>query len=178
VWVVMAMARLGSGDEAAELFHMLNPINHTRTMGDLAHYKAEPYVAAGDVYARAPHAGRAGWSWYTGSAGWMYRAGLESMLGLRRRGATFVIDPCIPSTWTGYEITWRLHKTRYDISVSNPERRCRGVASAELDGAPVSAAAIPLVDDGAVHVVRIVLGPKDREHAGYAAAHFQRGERL
>jgi cyclic beta-1,2-glucan synthetase len=168
VWVVMAMARLGSGDEAAELFHMLNPINHTRTMGDLAHYKAEPYVAAGDVYARAPHAGRAGWSWYTGSAGWMYRAGLESMLGLRRRGATFVIDPCIPSTWTGYEITWRLHKTRYDISVSNPERRCRGVASAELDGAPVSAAAIPLVDDGAVHVVRIVLGPKDREHAGYA----------
>ena len=84
VWVVMALARLGSGDEAAELFHMLNPINHTRTARDVALYKAEPYVVAGDVYARAPHAGRGGWSWYTGSAAWMYRAGLESMLGLRR----------------------------------------------------------------------------------------------
>ncbi len=88
VWVVMALARLGSGNEAAELFHMLNPINHTRTLTDVARYKAEPYVVASDVYARAPHIGRAGWSWYTGSAAWMYRAGLESMLGLRRRGAT------------------------------------------------------------------------------------------
>src|SRR5436309_2802634 len=99
-WVVIALARLGSGDEAAELFHMLNPVNHTRTAADVARYQTEPYVMAGDVYGRAPHAGRGGWSWYTGSAGWMYRAGLESILGLRRRGATFIVDPCVPASWT------------------------------------------------------------------------------
>ena len=88
----------------------------------------------------------------------MYRAGLESILGLRRRGTTFSIDPCIPSLWPEYQITWRTHDTRYEISVSNPERRCRGVATAELDGDPVEAAAIPIVDDGGVHHVRIVLG--------------------
>ncbi|HEY3739129.1 MAG TPA: hypothetical protein VGL53_04755, partial [Bryobacteraceae bacterium] len=159
VWVVMALATLGSGDEAAELFHMLNPINHTRTIGDVARYRAEPYVVAGDVYARAPHAGRGGWSWYTGSAAWMYRAGLESILGLRRRGATFSIDPCISSLWPQYQVTWRMHDTRYEISVSNPEHRCRGVAIAELDGEGVNAAAIPFIDDGGVHHVRVVLGP-------------------
>ena len=101
VWTVMAMARLGYGDEAVELFHMLNPVNHTRTAADVERYKAEPYVLAGDVFAHPAHAGRAGWTWYTGSAGWMYRAGLESILGLRRRGATFEIDPCIPAAWPG-----------------------------------------------------------------------------
>ena len=157
-WVVMALARLGSGDEVAELFHMLNPINHTRTPADVDRYKAEPYVMAGDVYARAPHAGRAGWSWYTGSAAWMYRAGLESMLGLRRRGATFSIDPCIPSSWPHYEITWHVLGTTYDIAVSNPDRLCRGVRTATLDGIAVPADAIPLVEDGRTHVVRIVMG--------------------
>jgi cyclic beta-1,2-glucan synthetase len=157
-WIIMALARLGSGDEATELFHMLNPVNHTRTPGDVARYKTEPYVIAGDVYARVPHAGRGGWSWYTGSAGWMYRAGLESILGLRRRGATFIVDPCIPSSWTGYQIVWRFLSTRYEITVSNPDRRCRGVCEAELDGAAADPMAIPLVDDGGVHQVRVVLG--------------------
>jgi cyclic beta-1,2-glucan synthetase len=158
VWIVMALARLGSGDEAAEFFHMLNPVNHGRTAADEARYKTEPYVMAGDVYARAPHAGRGGWSWYTGSAGWMYRAGTESILGLRRRGETFVVDPCIPSSWPEYQIAWRYLDSRYAITVSNPARRCRGVAKATLDGAPVDAAAIPLVNDGRTHDVQIVLG--------------------
>jgi cyclic beta-1,2-glucan synthetase len=158
VWIVMALARLGSGDEAAEFFHMLNPVNHGRTADDEARYKTEPYVMAGDVYARPPHAGRGGWSWYTGSAGWMYRAGIESILGLRRRGATFVVDPCIPSTWPEYEIAWRFLDSRYTITVSNPQRRCRGVAKATLDGAPVDATRIPLVNDGRTHEVQIVLG--------------------
>ena len=161
-WIVMALARLGSGDEAAELFHMLNPVNHTRTASDVARYQTEPYVMAGDVYGRAPHAGRGGWSWYTGSAGWMYRAGLESILGLRRRGATFIVDPCIPSSWTEYEIAWRFRTTRYEITVSNPDRRCRGVIEAAVDGAAVNPAAIPLVDDGGVHQVRVVLGSRER----------------
>jgi cyclic beta-1,2-glucan synthetase len=162
VWVVMALARLGSGDEAAELFHMLNPINHARSDADLRRYKTEPYALAGDVYARAPHAGRGGWSWYTGSAAWMYRAGLESLLGLRRRGATFSVTPCIPSSWPQYEVVWRFQGSRYLITVSNPHHRCRGVARAELDGVPVDATAIPLVDDGGEHQVSILMGqPND-----------------
>ena len=107
---------------------------------------------------RSPHAGRGGWSWYTGSAGWMYRAGLESILGLRRRGGTFIVDPCIPSAWPEYRIVWTFVGSRYEITVTNPRRRCRGVASATLDGVPVDAKAIPLVDDGRTHDVRIVLG--------------------
>ncbi len=158
LWVVMAMARLGSGDEAVELFHMLNPVNHARTAADVERYRAEPYVVAGDVYAHPAHAGRGGWTWYTGSAAWMHRAGLESILGLRRRGSTFEMDPCIPSSWPDYAIVWRFGRTRYEIAVSNPERRCRGIAEAELDGVPVDSGAIPLVDDGGTHQVRVVLG--------------------
>jgi cyclic beta-1,2-glucan synthetase len=162
LWVVMAMARLGSGDEAVELFHMLNPVNHTRTPADVERYKAEPYVVAGDVSAHPSHAGRGGWSWYTGSAGWMYRAGLESILGLRRRGLSFEIDPCIPASWPEYSIAWRFGKTHYEIVVSNPERRCRGVRSTEIDGAPVDPRSIPLADDGGTHRIRVVLGIKAR----------------
>jgi cyclic beta-1,2-glucan synthetase len=162
VWVIMALARLGSGDEAAEFFHMLNPVNHGRTAAEVTRYKTEPYVMAGDVYARPPHAGRGGWSWYSGSAGWMYRAGVESILGLRRRGGVFTIDPCIPSSWPEYGMTWRFQDSRYEITVSNPARRCRGVIEATLDGAPVDAQAIPLVNDGRSHDVRIVLGDRPR----------------
>jgi cyclic beta-1,2-glucan synthetase len=165
VWVVMALARLGSGDEATEFFHMLNPINHSRTPADMARYKTEPYVMAGDVYARAPHAGRGGWSWYTGSAGWMYRAGLESILGLRRRGDTFTVDPCIPSSWPEYTIAWKFLDSQYDITVSNPSRRCRGVAQASLDGAAIDAGAIPLINDGRTHAVQVVLGDQPRRPA-------------
>jgi len=166
VWFVMALARLGSGDEVVELFHMLNPINHTRTAAGVERYKAEPYVMAGDVYARPPHAGRGGWSWYTGSAAWMYRAGIESILGLRRRGATISIDPCIPSSWPEYEIAWRVRNTRYVISVSNPDRQCRGVVNASLDDAVVDPAAIPIVDDGREHRVHVVLGSVRARRAG------------
>jgi hypothetical protein len=157
-WVVMALARLGGGDEVAEIFHMLNPINHARTPAGVEHYKAEPYVLAGDVYAGAPHAGRAGWSWYTGSAAWMYRAGVESMLGLRRHGDSFTIDPCIPASWPGYEIAWRVGATKYLIAVENPHRQCRGVARVTLDDADVPGGAIPLAYDGETHRVRVVLG--------------------
>ena len=92
-WTIMALAKLGYGDEAVEVFHMINPINHTRDAAGAARYAAEPYVVAGDVYAHPEHMGRGGWSWYTGSAGWLYRAGLESILGLTRRGATLSIAP-------------------------------------------------------------------------------------
>ena len=102
--------------------------------------------------------GRGGWTWYTGSAGWLYRAGLESILGLRRRGATFEIDPCIPAAWPEFEIVWRFGRSTYEITVSNAQRRCRGVAAAELDGRRVDHRSIPLVDDGMTHVVRVAIG--------------------
>lgn len=158
VWVVMAIAKLGSGDEASELFHMINPINHSRTTAEMTRYRLEPYVLAGDVYARPPHAGRGGWSWYTGSAGWPYRAGLENILGLRRRGDTFMVDPCVPASWAEYSIEWRHGSPRYDIKVTDADRVWPGVARAELDGAAVNHLSMPLVDDGATHVVRIRLG--------------------
>jgi cyclic beta-1,2-glucan synthetase len=171
VWTVMAVARLGNGDEAVELFHLLNPINHTRSAADVERYKTEPYVMAGDVYAHPAHAGRGGWTWYTGSAGWMYRAGLESILGLKRHGLTFELDPCIPAAWPEYSITWRYGNTGYEILVANPDHRCRGIAQAELDGEAVDPAVIPLVDDGATHRVHVVLGEQVRStsHAGAAA---------
>jgi cyclic beta-1,2-glucan synthetase len=156
-WVVLAVARQGRGDEAVELFHMLNPINHTRTPAGVARYKVEPYAVAGDVYAHPAHPGRGGWSWYTGSAGWLYRVGLEGILGLRRRGHVFEVDPCIPTSWPECTIVWRFGKTRYEIVVANPERQCRGVGQAELDGTPVDPRAIPLLDDGRTHRVRVVL---------------------
>ncbi|MGE5715068.1 MAG: GH36-type glycosyl hydrolase domain-containing protein, partial [Acidobacteriota bacterium] len=165
-WVVLALARLGYGDEAVELFHMLNPINHSRTASEVEQYKTEPYAVAGDVYDHPSHRGRGGWTWYTGSAGWMYRVGLEGILGLTRRGEFFTLDPCIPSSWPGYSIEWRFGKTRYTIEVENRERRGGGAVSAELDGTPADPAAIPLTDDGGVHRVRVVLGAASKSASG------------
>jgi cyclic beta-1,2-glucan synthetase len=158
LWTVMAIAHLGSGDEAVELFHMLNPINRTRTPADVERYKVEPYVVAADVYTHPAHIGRGGWTWYTGSAAWMYRLGLESILGLRRRGRSFAVSPCVPSSWVRFVVRWRHGQSRYEITVENPGRRNRGVAEAVLDGARVDPQAIPLADDGAVHRVRVLLG--------------------
>jgi cyclic beta-1,2-glucan synthetase len=158
LWTVMAIAHLGSGDEAVELFHMLNPINHTRTPADIERYQVEPYVVAADIYAHPAHIGRGGWTWYTGSAAWMYRLGLESILGLRRRGRHFAIAPCIPGSWDEFHLRWRHNRTTYDITVENPGRRSRGVAKALLDGIAADSERIPLVDDGAVHRLHVVMG--------------------
>jgi cyclic beta-1,2-glucan synthetase len=157
-WVVLALTRLGSGDEAVELFHMLNPVNHSRSPAEVRRYMTEPYSVAGDVYDHRAHSGRGGWTWYTGSAGWMYRVAVEGILGLRRHGSTFAVSPCIPSSWPACSVEWRVGGARYSIGVSNPEGRCRGVTSAEMDGKPVDPDAIPLLDDGGTHVVKVVLG--------------------
>ena len=158
-WVAIAFAALGDGDTAAELFGILNPINHARTDAAVQRYKVEPYVVAADVYAEAPHVGRGGWTWYTGSAGWLYRAGLESILGCRRRGTHLVVDPCIPRAWARFEMVFHHRSARYDIVVENPRGVSRGVVVAELDGAALGPdRAIALADDGRLHRVRIVLG--------------------
>jgi cyclic beta-1,2-glucan synthetase len=160
IWSVLAFATLGDGDKAGELFSILNPINHASTRAGVHRYKVEPYVMAADVYTEPPHVGRGGWTWYTGSAGWMYQAGIEWILGFRLRGTTLVLDPCIPRAWPGYEIDFRYHTATYEIVVENPQGVSRGVAVSELDGQPLTGgrAAIPLADDGATHRVRVVLG--------------------
>jgi cyclic beta-1,2-glucan synthetase len=160
IWSVLAFAALGDGDKAGELFSILNPINHASTRAGVHRYKVEPYVMAADVYTEPPHVGRGGWTWYTASAGWMYQAGVEWILGFHLRGTTLLIDPCIPRAWPGYEIDFRYGSARYEIVVENPHGVSRGVASSELDGQVLAAggAAIPLADDGATHRVRVVLG--------------------
>jgi cyclic beta-1,2-glucan synthetase len=158
LWSVIAFAALDQGDKAGELFTILNPINHASTRAGLHRYKVEPYVAAADIYAEIPHVGRGGWTWYTGSAGWMYRAGMEWILGFRLRGTTLHLDPCIPRAWRGYKISFRYHSARYLLSVANPHGVTRGVSKVTLDGAPCSTAAIPLVSDGQTHSIEVVLG--------------------
>jgi cyclic beta-1,2-glucan synthetase len=160
IWSVMAFAGLGEGDKAVALFRMLNPINHARTRTDMHRYKVEPYAVAADIYAAPGHVGRGGWTWYTGSAGWMQRAGVESILGLRIEGGTLRLDPCIPRSWPRFEITLRHGASRYEIVVENPNGVQRGAAFAELDGATIAVRplSIPLMDDGAVHRLQVRLG--------------------
>jgi cyclic beta-1,2-glucan synthetase len=160
LWAVIALARLGMGDEAMELFHLLNPVNHMRTPEDVERYRTEPYAVAADVYAHPMHVGRGGWTWYTGSAGWMYQAAVHALLGLERRGGTISLNPCIPTVWPEYSLQWTIGATRYHFVVENPERRSCGVALAEFDGTPVDPQAIPVVDDGREHTVHVVLGTR------------------
>ena len=159
-WSVMAFATLGEGDKAAELFSLLNPISHSRTPGDAYRYKVEPYVVCADIYATAPHVGRGGWTWYTGSAGWLQRAGVEGLLGLRFRGAFLSVDPCIPKAWDKYEATVKYRTARYSISVENPSGVSRGVLFAEADGLEIleRPLVVALVDDGGLHQVNVRLG--------------------
>ena len=186
IWSVLGFAELGQGDEAVELFSILNPINQAGTRAGVHRYKVEPYVTVGDVYAEPPHAGRGGWTWYTGSSGWMYRAGIEWILGFRLRGDTLRLDPCIPRDWPQYRMTFRYHSARYEIDVESPGGGMRGVVRAEVDGrvaerqhhgaaageretsdpatgervprVDAQGAWIPLADDGRMHHIRIVLG--------------------
>ncbi len=158
LWNMLAFARLGDGDRAAELFSLLNPLNHSATADDVNRYRVEPYVVAADVYSVPPHTGRGGWTWYTGSAGWMYRIGVEALLGISTRGNALHIDPCIPKNWPGYEIQFRRAGTTYRIVVENPSGVNRGVKLVELDGVPSSGQDIPIVNDGAEHAVRVLLG--------------------
>ena len=159
VWTLIAFAALGDGDKAGDLLRMLNPIHRTSTRAGVQRYKVEPYVVAGDVYAETPHAGRGGWTWYTGSSGWFYRAGLEWVLGFRVRGAFLCIDPCIPRFWAHYTIQFRYHSAVYQIRVENPRSVSRGINKVQVDGKFVPGPAnIPLSDDGAEHHILVVLG--------------------
>jgi cyclic beta-1,2-glucan synthetase len=160
LWSVIAYAIQGEGERAAELFAMVNPINHALSAADAHRYKVEPYAVAADIYAASGHVGRGGWTWYTGSAGWMYRAGLEYLLGLHREGEALRIEPCIPRSWPGYEARLRHGVARYVVVVENPAGARTGVAQAWFDGNEIGErpVRVVLVDDGQEHVIRLVLG--------------------
>jgi cyclic beta-1,2-glucan synthetase len=157
LWVVLATALRGDGDRAVELFQMLNPLTHASTADDAAIYRVEPYAVAADVYTADGQSGRGGWTWYTGSASWMYRVGLEAILGVRKRGDALTIAPCIPSAWPEYRIDYRYGSTTYEIVVRNPDGISCGTADVTLDGRPLDRREIPLVDDGARHAVSVRL---------------------
>ncbi len=157
-WVVKAAAMQGRGDHAHELFDILNPVRHAADAEGVERYKVEPYVVVADVYGRPPHVGRGGWTWYTGSASWLWRVAVEDILGFQLRGDGFAIDPCVPRGWPGFELTYRHRSATYRIVVENPQGVERGVASVTLDGHPVDGGRVPLADDGREHEVRVKLG--------------------
>jgi cellobiose phosphorylase len=157
VWAAMAFARLNDQARAWELFAMINPVNHARTPQACARYKVEPYVICADVYAVAPHVGRGGWSWYTGSAGWMYRLLLESLLGLQREGELLHCSPCLPTDWPSIDIEYRYRATVYHLTLT--QTVATDTLRIVLDGAALAGSTITLVDDGQGHRVEIRLPP-------------------
>jgi cyclic beta-1,2-glucan synthetase len=161
LWTAWATALQGDGDGAVALFDLLNPIHHAQTPAELERYRVEPYVVAADVYAARDHVGRGGWTWYTGSAGWMYRLAVEAILGFRLLGDRLRIEPAIPRDWPGFTLVYRRGDTRYEVKVENAPGAGRGVQRVELDGKLLPGADIPLLVDGDHHRVLVVLGATD-----------------
>jgi cyclic beta-1,2-glucan synthetase len=157
-WTVLATALLGEGTRAVGLFDLLNPVLHAATPEEVARYKVEPYVVAADVYGEPPHTGRGGWTWYTGSASWLYRVALEGILGFRLHGNTLTLDPRIAREWPGFEIDFRHRSATYRIAVENPGHVERGVQEVRVDGELQADGVIRLADDGRTHEVQVVLG--------------------
>lgn len=149
---------LGHGSRAFELYQMINPVTHALTAEAVSTYKVEPYVVAADVYTAEGHLGRGGWTWYTGSASWLYRVGIEAILGFSLRGETLSMDPCIPSEWKQFTLEYRYGRTVYAIEVRNPDGVERGVISTSVNGTAINGP-VTLVDDGHRRNVVVTLGP-------------------
>ncbi|MBW6466612.1 MAG: hypothetical protein K0B06_08925 [Brevefilum sp.] len=158
IWTAWAFAALGWGDQAFEYFSYLNPVTHSQDISAANHYRVEPYVVAADVYSMAPFTGQGGWTWYTGSASWLYRFGLEGILGLKRYGDHFRVDPCIPSSWDGFTMTYRYQGSTYNIQVKNPQHVQTGVKDVLLDDSLIGDQMIPLRDDQSEYKVEVILG--------------------
>jgi cyclic beta-1,2-glucan synthetase len=158
VWAAMAFAALGDAQRAWQVMDLVNPLHHGRTAGEVAVYKVEPYVVAADVYSVAPHTGRGGWTWYTGSAGWMYRLVIESLVGLRlridERGAWLAVQPCVPEHWNAYAVDYRFRETEYRIEIELLDE-ADAVTLIEVDGVPCAGDEVALFDDRQAHQVRV-----------------------
>jgi cellobiose phosphorylase len=157
-WVALATALQGHGNRAMELWNLINPVYHATTAEEVQHYKVEPYVVCADVYGAPPHTGRGGWTWYTGSASWLYRVAIETILGFQLRGDTLRFEPCVPPSWPGFELSYRYRSATYRILVDNSAGTGRGVRSVELDGQRLPNDTVPLYDDLKTHNVRVQLG--------------------
>jgi cyclic beta-1,2-glucan synthetase len=155
LWLAMAWARMGQGQQAVRLLQLMNPVEHCRTPQDVQHYRGEPYISAADVYSSPLQSGQSGWTWYTGSAAWMYRIWIEEVVGLKHRGNSLTIRPVIPPEWPGFKASWRFGKTRYEISVV----RTSDASRVEMDGKVLQEGIIPLLDDGATKQVIVVIPP-------------------
>ncbi|MDO5500532.1 MAG: hypothetical protein Q4F67_12725, partial [Propionibacteriaceae bacterium] len=175
IWTIFAYAAMGEPAAAARTFGLINPVNHARDVERAAQYRVEPYVVCADVYSVDPHVGRGGWTWYTGSSGWLYRAGLEAILGIRREGDQLVLRPCFPQEWEGVTVNYRFGSSDYVLEFGRAGERAEGEpARAVLDGQSVIQCVVggttpragalvsgpedlrvPLVDDGQRHTVTI-----------------------
>jgi len=155
IWTAMAFALLGDSERAWELFGLLNPVHHGGTPAQIATYHVEPYVVAADVYAVAPHVGRGGWTWYTGSAGWMYRLLIETLLGVNLEGNQLRLAPRLPNAWTTFKIHYRYRQTVYHITISRLPADAAGANQLSLDGLELSGGTLPLRDDRREHAVEM-----------------------
>jgi cellobiose phosphorylase len=155
IWAGMAFALSGENDLAWKLFDMLNPIHHSATAKQIATYKVEPYVVAADIYGVSPHTGRGGWTWYTGSAGWMYQFLVETLLGANLEGTQLRLTPRMPPDWTSYKIHYRYRQTVYHITITRAPADWPRANQLILDGNDLGATTLPLVDDHAEHFVEL-----------------------
>ena len=155
IWTAMAFALMGESERAWELFGLLNPVRHGGTPRGIATYKVEPYVVAADVYVVAPHIGRGGWTWYTGSAGWMYRLLIETLLGVNIEGDQLRLTPCLPKSWATFKIHYRYRQTLYHIHITRLSGELTEANLLTLDGQAISGETIPLRDDHYEHVVEM-----------------------
>ena len=153
VWMIMAFAKLGNNKLVWELLNLINPINHGRTVEEISIYKVEPYVLAADVYSRAPHAGRGGWTWYTGSAGWLYRLITESFLGLQQEENKLIFTPCVPEEWDSFAIDYRFKNTMYHLKFTRAQTHENGTVN--IGGVLQVGNNILLTDDGIEHNVEV-----------------------
>jgi cellobiose phosphorylase len=159
IWTVMAFALMGDNERAWELFGLLNPVHHSGTARQIAIYKVEPYVIAADVYATAPHVGRGGWTWYTGSAGWMYRLLIETLLGANLEGDRLRLAPRMPKAWSTFKIHYRYRQTVYHITFARAAADLAEAPGLTLDGQKLAGNTLPLVDDHREHAVELQVRP-------------------
>ena len=157
VWAIIAETMLGFGDKAVELFKIINPIEHSRSKEEANKYKLEPYVVPADIYGAKNLAGRGGWSWYTGSSGWFYTAGIEYILGLNIKDNKLSIKPCIPKDWKEYKIRYKNNSSVYHIIVRNPDEKNTGVRKMYCNGQEIFDKEVELKDDGEIYNIEIIM---------------------
>ena len=160
IWAVWALTELGQGNKAFTQFSFLNPVTHSLDLANANKYMVEPYVVAADIYSTPPHVGHGGWTWYTGSSGWLYRLGMEAILGFQYRGDHFTMDPCIPDEWDGFKLKFKVENSTYAVKVKNPDHVQKGVTQIVLDGEVQDDLTVPIEQDSNHHQVEVIMGVK------------------